>query len=135
MGILKARCEGKDSFFCAEVAETEHCAVAGEEWEGGVVEMGLEGWDESLRAIRWICGEWGCGIYGCVCTIELVVVEWGEWGTFVAEFLPLRIGRIAILVLRLLVHMFRGRLESRRSSTFPVEGDCVVGLMQLMLRQ
>ena len=58
----------------------------------------------------------------------------GEY-TFVGEFLLLRLVRIAILVLRLLVHMFRERLESYRASTFPGEGDCSVGLMHLMPRQ
>jgi len=126
--VFEACCEGENSVFCAEIAETEHGAVAGEKWEGGVVELGLEG----LGVVGWVCGEGWSGVYGGVCTVTVFSFR-GEWeGTFFGEVLLLRIGRIAILVLQLLVHMFRGRLESRRSSTFLVEGDCFVGLTHLV---
>ena len=76
MWVFEPRCEGEHSVFCAEVAETEHGAVAGEEGEGGVVELRLEAWDEGLGVVGWVGGEWRGGIYGGVCTGgKLVLVE------------------------------------------------------------
>ena len=56
MRVFEACCQGEDGFFCAEIAETEHGAVAGEEWEGGVVELGLEGWDEGCGGVGGVGG-------------------------------------------------------------------------------
>lgn len=56
MGVFEACCESEDGFFCAEIAETEHSTVAGEEWEGGVVELGLEGWDEGCGGVGGVGG-------------------------------------------------------------------------------
>jgi len=54
--VFEARCEGEDGVFCAEIAETEHGAVAGEEWERGVVELGLEDWDEGCGGVGGVRG-------------------------------------------------------------------------------
>ena len=67
--IVETCCEGEDSFFCAEIAETEHGSIAVEERERLVVELGLEIGDHG-SGICWEERErWGW-IDRCVCTVN-----------------------------------------------------------------